>query len=170
MWWVVKVIVLSTVMAANSLAALTLIWIRYEGRILNVRTGSMQPTINPGDVVMAEKINPLQLRPGDIVSYHSLQNPKVIITHRLVAVDSQTDKLIMQGDKLDTPDPAIPASSAIGRVRWFIPRLGHVFNLLTHPLGLALLIYVPVAGLLTYEINRFARRRLSRYRHTAYKR
>jgi signal peptidase len=157
-------------MGASSVAALALVWLSQGGNILNVRTGSMQPTLNPGDLVITERVSSLRLRPGDIVTYRSLQNPKITITHRLVVTDPQTTKLIMQGDTLDIPDPAVPVSAVVGRVRWHIPGLGTAFNWLAHPLSLATLIYVLVVALLMHEIRRFlVLRGKLHYQHAQYK-
>ena len=41
----------------------------FGARPYTVLTGSMEPTISPGDVVIDERISPLEARVGDVVTF-----------------------------------------------------------------------------------------------------
>src|SRR5689334_18244998 len=74
--------------------------LRFEtrgGHVLSVQTSSMLPAFRPGDVVIAERVAPASLQVGDIVSYHSLLNPAVTISHRIVNIDQSRSLLTTKG-------------------------------------------------------------------------
>ncbi len=128
---------------------------RQGGHVLNVQTGSMQPTFRPGDAVIAWRVVPRNLRVGDIVSYHSLRDPRVIISHRIIAIHS--GQLITRGDASVLVDPAITAQSVIGQVRAVAPDLGRLLGWIKTPIGLTALIYIPACGLIYQQIRRVIR-------------
>ena len=65
-----------------------------------IRTGSMSPYLEPGDVIISKKYDGGELiagKDGDVVTYYGDMNGTVeLITHRVIEVDG--DKVVTQGD------------------------------------------------------------------------
>ena len=98
--------------------------------ILVVATGSMEPVIRPGDiVVVAPAKKPV---PGDIVAY---VDPELhcIVVHRVISVNG--DMFIAKGDANKAPDRPAPASTMLGRVALHIPYAGLPYLALTELAG-----------------------------------
>jgi signal peptidase I len=104
-----------------------------------VLTESMQPTINPGDIVLS--LNPERLPPkvGDIVTYTGRRYDGTAVasfTHRVMSGDAQNG-FVMKGDNNPAPDTQKPTLADIsGVVFYTIPIIG---KLLT-PRGLLVLV------------------------------
>lgn len=111
--------------------------------LLSVQTASMVPVFGPGDAIIVRPIPARDLRPGDIISYHSPLNPNLIISHRLTRIDHHTGWLTTSGDALKTPDPAFPPRLIIGQAIAVTPNLGLFLNKLRQPLDLLLAVYLP---------------------------
>ena len=96
-----------------------------------VLTGSMSPTINPGDIVLLAK--PAQLVPhvGSIVAYTARRfdgAPVGIFTHRIIGGDAASG-FIVKGDNNPTPDVQHPRIPDISGVQFFtIPFLGKILT------------------------------------------
>ena len=96
-----------------------------------VLTGSMAPTINPGDIVLLAK--PTQLVPhvGSIVAYTARRfdgAPVGIFTHRIIGGDAASG-FIVKGDNNPTPDVQHPRIPDISGVQFFtIPFLGKILT------------------------------------------
>jgi signal peptidase I len=104
-----------------------------------VLTESMQPTIDPGDIVLS--LNPERLPPkvGDIVTYTARRYDGTAVasfTHRVMSGDAQSG-FVMKGDNNPAPDTQKPTLADIsGVVFYTIPLIG---KLLT-PRGLLVLV------------------------------
>lgn len=95
---------------------------------LTVVSGSMEPTLEVGSVVIDEVIAPLDARPGDIVTFQDPLSPREL-THRLQKVRVQGDTVHMTtlGDANDAPERwSVPRNGEIGRVVAHMPKLGYV--------------------------------------------
>jgi signal peptidase I len=125
--------------------------------VLSVQSDSMEPAIATGDAVLVERGLRLP-HAGDVVSYTSVSNPRLVLTHRVIAMDGKRGTFIAQGDNTVSPDPEAPLRTIIGRVRYQVPYAGSVLDLFRHPAGLALAVYLPAAGIVASEA-----RRLSQY-------
>jgi signal peptidase I len=98
-------------------------------RSMTVLTGSMEPTLETGSVVVGEVIHPTEARIGDIVTFTDPANPKRLITHRLrsARVEGSTAHMVTKGDANDTVEEwDVPVDGEIGRVIYHVPKLGHV--------------------------------------------
>ncbi|MDX9871493.1 MAG: signal peptidase I [Clostridia bacterium] len=100
---------------------------------LIVISGSMQPALQVGDLIIIKEQNRYQL--DDIVTYRT---EKSLITHRIVELmDSQA---VLQGDANNVPDKAIPVSAIEGKVVLRIPYAGDVLLFARTPRGLSIII------------------------------
>ncbi len=129
-------------------------------RPLIVLSGSMEPKMPVGSVVVAKSTNPTSLKVGDIVTYFRAQangsSTGVLVTHRIKQVVGSGSSLsfITQGDANNTPDGTpVLASQVVGRVFLIVPYAGYVTRFVRTPLGLILLILLPAAILIAGEVR-----------------
>jgi len=149
--------VLAAIIALTIVALAGAILMDLQGyKLLSVQTDSMLPAIRPGDALIIAPAH-YKVKPGDVVSYHSPKNPKVIITHRLISADAKTRQLKTQGDKLQRPDPAFSSELLSGKAIAIAPKLGLAIDLLFRPIFLIALIYLPAVLLLSAEVGKFTK-------------
>lgn len=138
-------LLISTVISLIVLAAgLSILRIRGD-RLLSVQTASMVPAFRPGDAIIVRPVSLRDLRPGDVISYHSPHNPALIISHRLLSIDRRTGRLTTAGDALRVADPAFSPNLLAGRAIAVFPRFGLVLDWLRRPVGLVTAIYLPAS-------------------------
>jgi signal peptidase len=97
-------------------------------RSLTVVSGSMEPTLGTGSVVIDEVISPVDARPGDIVTFQDPLHPRQL-THRLrrVRIEGDTAYIVTRGDANDAPERwTVQTDGQIGRVVVHLPKLGYV--------------------------------------------
>ena len=117
-------------------------------RPLIVRSGSMEPVMPIGSLVLAKEVDADALGPGDIVSVKRADGS--LLTHRLVAIDSieqGTATFRMKGDANASEDPEPYVTTAADRVFFTIPAAGYVASWLGTPPAWGL-IALTSAGLL----------------------
>jgi len=117
-----------------------------------VRSESMKPAINMGDMVV---IGPLDgplgdgAKPGSIVTY--LRGAE-LVTHRVLSVDGST--LLTKGDAVEDTDPwAVSLSDVRGVYLFRIPAMGYVSNFIRTKLGWLLVVIIPAAVLVAFLIR-----------------
>ena len=107
-----------------------------------VMSGSMETTINIGDLVIVKKVNSSSIHIGDIIAF---KNGNIVISHRVKEVinDSGTYKFKTKGDNNNVADDFIVNSDAIeGIFVNKIPGLGSILLFLGKPIGLLMVILV----------------------------
>lgn len=95
-------------------------------KFFTVLTGSMEPTIMTGDLLIAKEVAPEEIKAGDIITFGSL-NSNNITTHRVKEVLNENGeiKYITQGDANNVQDPnPVPGEVLIGKVVKWIPKVG----------------------------------------------
>jgi signal peptidase len=88
-----------------------------------VITKSMQPGIDPGDVVIIKKVDTQSLKTGDIIKYW---DGKCFITHRIVDIYTEEDKtyFITKGDANSLEDDPVSPEQVRGVLMFTIPKIG----------------------------------------------
>lgn len=107
-----------------------------------VMSGSMETTINIGDLVIVKKVNSSSIHIGDIIAF---KNGNIVISHRVKEVinDSWIYKFKTKGDNNNVADDFIVSSDAIeGIFVNKIPGLGSILLFLGKPIGLLMVILV----------------------------
>ncbi len=109
-----------------------------------VRSESMKPAINMGDLIITGPLNgPIngELKPGTIVTY---EYKKELVTHRVKSIEGAA--LVTQGDAVEDPDPWSVAMSSVRGIYMFkIPYVGYVTSFVQTKLGWFLMIIIPAA-------------------------
>lgn len=84
-------------------------------------TGSMEPAIERGDIVLLERVDSNQLKVGDVITYAKGRLP---ITHRIYNI-SASGVIWTKGDANNEVDPyKVHPSQVLGRVKYTIPNMG----------------------------------------------
>lgn len=125
-------------------------------RLYSVESNSMAPSIVLGDAVIVDTRD-REVSKGDVIAYYLPNEPRVVITHRVVSVDKPRGIFTARGDSSSIADPTVPDRAIIGSVTYQIPNAGHIFSFLKNPLGLILTIYLPALGIVAAEARQFAR-------------
>jgi signal peptidase len=96
-----------------------------------VLTGSMQPTINPGDIVITAPITRVEPKIDDVAAYQARRfdgAPVGVFTHRIIDGDG-TKGWVLKGDNNPSPDIQQPKNKDIlGVVILVIPWLGNLLS------------------------------------------
>ena len=121
--------------------------------ILQVLTGSMEPAIPEGSMLLIRQADPYTLEKGDIISFYS-PDPSLdgaLNTHRIVGVETSDEGLqfITKGDAnfLEDQQP-VNAGDVVGKVIYSSPALGKLVRLVSNPLVFGLAILLPLLAML----------------------
>ena len=124
---------------------------------LIVLTGSMDPTIKAGDLIVTKKIAAKDVKVDDVISFFDPEgNGSSIVTHRVIGIeiDETSGEIFFrtQGDNNDIADMTpVPERNLVGR--WEGTRfwgLGYVVLFTQSTVGMITIIAVVVAAIIIY--------------------
>lgn len=145
-------------------AGVAFVTIPYFGnQALIVRSGSMEPAIGVGSIVVArggdELISPSALTPkynaGDIIAFRSEKNPKTIITHRVVGIEVNENGVSYKtkGDANEEPDNwTVDEKNILGKMYFTLPYAGRLLTFAKSKVGFSLLIIFPAVLVILMEM------------------
>ena len=145
-------------------AGVAYVTIPYFGnQALIVRSGSMEPAIGVGSIVVArggdELISPSALTPkynaGDIIAFRSEKNPKTIITHRAVSVEVNENGVSYKtkGDANEEPDNwTVDEKNILGKTYFILPYAGRLLTFAKSKVGFSSLIIFPAVLVILMEM------------------
>ena len=151
-----------TVMAILLLAVAGLAFIYFAPgySLYLVRSESMRPAINLGDLIITGPPNELfngEVGTGTIITY---EYQSELVTHRVQSVEGQT--LVTKGDAVEDPDPWTVSMSDIRGIYLFkIPYVGYVTSFVQTKLGWFLMIIIPAMCLVLWLIKDILKETLS---------
>jgi signal peptidase len=132
----------------------------FGGRALTVMSGSMEPAIGVGDVVINSHVAPAQVRVGDIITFSDPEGTGKLITHRVrrMRIANGTAHVVTKGDNTNAVERwDIPAGGSLGRVEYRVPMLGFLVFWLHGPFASVALIVIPALLLAGFELWRIWR-------------
>jgi signal peptidase len=114
-------------------------------KALNVLTGSMKPTIQPGALVLIHHVPLNAIHTGDIITYQNPHDLRQTITHRVQKIGkvNGVTTLVVKGDANRRADPPFVGGLVVGRVAVIIPAAGQYIGWLHNAWGLAALVVIP---------------------------
>ncbi len=120
---------------------------RFMGyEVYNVVSGSMEPAIPVGSMVLVQPVDASEVELGDVIAFY---NGDTVVTHRVIEMHRVSKEFVTKGDANEIEDLAtVPYTSLIGVVRQHIPRLGEITALVSTPLGKIYLFGLILCGLL----------------------
>jgi signal peptidase I len=114
-----------------------------------VQSGSMEPSIMMGDVVITTKTR--QYHQNDVVTFRD--NDGRTVTHRVIGTDetNYSPMLVTKGDANQTKDRhQITTDQVLGKVSLVVPKLGFVIAFSRTPVGFLILVIIP-AGIIAID-------------------
>jgi signal peptidase I len=111
-----------------------------------VRSGSMTPAIDTGDVVVVKPIASLEARVGQVVTFKDPDGSGRLISHRARAIHREGNqvKFTTQGDANTGQEHwSVPVTGKVGKVLYRLPKLGFAVVWTGTPAGRLGLIAIP---------------------------
>ncbi len=119
-----------------------------------VLSGSMEPTIQTGSIIVARPVN--QYQKGDIITFGKDTKKEIPVTHRIVS--EKDGGFITRGDANDVTDTnLVQKKDIIGRVIFSAPYVGYAISAAKTPLGFVFLIIIPALLIILDEIRKIIR-------------
>jgi signal peptidase len=118
-----------------------------------IYSGSMEPTVKVGSLLLTRPVDVNDLRVGDVITYRSPGN-HTTLTHRIVSMRQQDGDWVFEtkGDASLAPDPQeVILRAQVSKMAFDIPYLGYVVDFAKSTQGIVLFLLVPAAGLLLMQ-------------------
>lgn len=119
--------------------------VRYSN--YTVLTGSMEPSISPGDYITVRKVDVNSLKVGDIITFKMGDS---IITHMIKSIEGE--QIITKGTANNVVDDPITKEDVLGKYLFKISKMGYVMSYLSTPSGLILIVGI-VAILVFWDLS-----------------
>lgn len=125
-------------------AALTFLAPHFGWSVDTVFSGSMEPQLKVGGVVVTRPVEAEDIKVGDTITFYSPLSEQ-LTSHRVVAVeDGSPFHFQTKGDANEDADPfVVPVQNVVGKVCFHIPYLGYATQFIKTPLGLLLTLCLP---------------------------
>ena len=142
-------ICLATTLVISGTIAGSLAW--HEGcRLYVVHTGSMAPTLNPGDAVLDRPVQS-SVTVGEVITFGVHTGPDSVVTHRVYSVEASGIKT--KGDANRTADPwTVQQPDVVGSKLVTLPYAGFLLVYLQHPQGIASVLTTAIALILLWQL------------------
>jgi signal peptidase len=124
-------------------------------KIMTVISGSMEPSIKMGSVVMVKPVADYKI--GDVITFGPYSKTKAPTTHRIydIKVEGGAPVYITKGDANNAPDAReLQKKDILGKVLASVPYVGYAVDFAKKPMGFALIIIVPAAIIIYDEIRK----------------
>lgn len=116
----------------------------------NVVSGSMEPEIPVGSIILVKPVDCLELKEGDIIAFN---RENIVVCHRVVDNNTFEGKLSTKGDANDTEDFGILTySDVIGLVEHHYPVLGSIGAYVSTASGKLLIVELLVVAVLMHIV------------------
>ncbi len=120
-----------------------------------VKSGSMEPTIMTGSVVVVKP--QASYAEGDIITFGADTKTQIPTTHRIIDIQGDFSSLsyTTKGDANEEQDgEQITQRDIIGKVVLWVPYMGYILDFARQPLGFTLMIGIPAGIIILDELIR----------------
>ncbi len=128
-----------------------------------VISGSMEPRLHAGGVLVTRPVETDLIRPGDIITFYAPESNK-LTTHRVTEIDNSSPvRFYTKGDANEEADPIpVAAPDVVGKVCLDIPYIGYVTKFIKTPVGLIVSLCLPGLVIVITEVRNIRRAILER--------
>ena len=125
---------------------------------LIILTGSMEPAIATGDLIIVRTVQPQDVHTGDIIAFFDPDGSGTsVLTHRVTKIiqDGENLSFYTKGDANNTEDRnPVSADKLLGLYQTRYAGMGHVAMFMQTPAGLVICVAVPLILLVGWDIIR----------------
>ena len=120
-----------------------------------VVSGSMEPTIPTGSLILTKGVEAEDLRSGDIIAFTSPTDANKTITHRIESVTNNGQSFTTKGDNNDAADAwVVSAENVKGKFVYGLPYVGYAIEWARSPIGFAVVIGIPALLFIFFQIKK----------------
>ncbi|MDA8234128.1 MAG: signal peptidase I [Clostridia bacterium] len=128
-------------------------------KLLTVLSGSMEPAIQTGDVIIERPLAAGEkVKEGDIITFFTKEKTDMLITHRVVGtinVNGKPAAYVTKGDANQSKDlSTVAPDQIVGIYKGRIPYFGYVSNFLHKPVGIIVGVILPGLILIGFEFRK----------------
>ncbi|MCA1004678.1 signal peptidase I [Rhodococcus hoagii] len=147
-WWVRNIVSWVLLLAVGAVLLAMVVVPRLSGATpYTVLTGSMEPGLPPGTLVVVKPTPAADLSAGDVITFQPYSGNPAVVTHRVEGIyyDAQSQmRIYTKGDANNVADDWVLVPEQVrGRVWYSVPQLGRVNSLLS---GKSRSVLVTVVG------------------------
>lgn len=146
-------LLVAAIIALALLLVATLFPLEGNYQVKIVQSGSMEPSILTGSVVVIQPASSYMVH--DVITFGADNAKDIPTTHRIVAFEGTPGKMLFttKGDANEEADTRkVPERDVIGKVVFAVPYVGFVLDFARQPIGFLLLIIVPATAVAIDEI------------------
>ena len=135
-------------------ASLTFLAPRFGWSVDAILSGSMEPELKVGAVVITRPVDEEEIKTGDIITFYSPLSEQ-LTSHRVIAAEGGLSFYFQtKGDANEDADPfSVPSENVIGKVVFHIPYLGYVAQFVKTPFGFLLTLCLPGLIIVVMELR-----------------
>ena len=124
---------------------------------LVVKSDSMAPTFETGDLIVIKKCDPQTLKEGDIICFHTIINNEYALnTHRIKSIeavgDARSYTTIGDNNNGIADQHVISDGDIVGKYVTSIPKIGKVMDFLSGSIGFLIVIVLPMLLFFIYQV------------------
>ena len=124
---------------------------------LVVKTNSMSPTFDAGDLIFIRKCDPDTLKEGDIICFHTIiDNEYALNTHRIEKIDESNGvrSYTTMGDNNNgvADRHIISNGDIVGKYTGHLKKAGKVMDFLSSSTGFLIVIVIPMLLFFIYQV------------------
>lgn len=128
--------------------------------VFRVSSGSMEPELQIGDVILMKECNPMELKIGEIVTYKGVYGEMVgkAVTHRVVKepfIKGNDYYIQTKGDASQVVDYDVSINNVMGKLEMKLPFLSWLYGIFVTPFGLLIIIVLIIGAFFNEIINFF---------------
>ncbi|NRG44780.1 signal peptidase I [Bacillus sp. CRN 9] len=127
--------------------------------MMSVLTGSMEPDIKPGDLVVVKAADIESIQENEIITY---KNGGTFVTHRVIDKVNLNGQTVLQtqGDANNIKDEGLVIDNQIiGSVQFTVPKGGAIAQFLISPLGLLIAFILVLWLIFSHQVKNFIPKR-----------
>lgn len=105
----------------------------------SVLSGSMEPALSKGDLIITGPVSPEDLEIGDIITFVAPTGQ--LVCHRIIDIEQGEEiTFITKGDANEDPDPfLVTEENLVGEVSTSLPIVGYLVQFIKSPIGIGVL-------------------------------
>lgn len=152
---IIQTIITIAIVVIGLFLILTLFPIKGNYRVKVVLSGSMEPAIHTGSIVVIKPAK--QYKVNDIVIFGKDTKSEIPTTHRIVS-DRAVEGIVLfttKGDANNSPDTTeIKQSDIHGKVLFTVSYMGYLIDFVKKPIGMIIAVILPAIYIIFDEIRK----------------